>query len=252
MHTILVIAKNTFREAIRDRVLYGMLGFAILFIALDLFMARLALGDLVMIRSFGLAGIYIFGLMITIFLGASIVHKEIERRTLYFVLSKPVARGHVIMGKFIGLFAAVALTTVLMALVYLCVIAYEGGGFDTLALLAIFFQMLEMGLFIALLVFFSSVVAPLTATICAIVILFVGHLLPTVIQNAEIIGGAVYAVMKVAYYILPNLEKFNLRNLVVHDLAPAFVSLLAAFGYAVLYGGILLFLAKGLLEKREL
>ena len=252
MKNVLVIARNTFRETIRDRILYGILGFAILYILLDLFLAKVALGDIVMIKSFGLAGIYVFGLVITIFLGASLIYKEIERRTLYFVLSKPVSRLDVILGKFFGLFAAVILTTALMAVVYLGVIFYEKGGFDALGLLAIGFQLLEMGFFIALLIFFSCVAAPLTATICALILLFTGHLLGTVAQNAQIIGGWTYRGVLAAYYVLPNLEKFDLRNLAVHHIVPSVHSLLLAAAYALVYAVLLLWAATALLKRREL
>src|SRR3989344_9479686 len=165
MRTILAIAKNTFREALRDRILYGIFAFAALYILCTLFMARLAAGGMVMIRSFGLAGIYIFGLLATIFLGSSVLYKEIERRTLYFVLAKPVTRGEVVVGKFLGMFAAVALSVGIMAAIYLAVVAYEGGGMDLWGLLAIGFELMELGVFIALLICLSAIVSPMTSTV---------------------------------------------------------------------------------------
>lgn len=252
MRTIFVIAKNTFREAIRDRILYGILAFGSLFILLDIFFAKLALGDMVMIKSFGLAGIYIFGLLITIFLGASIIHKEIERRTLYFVLSKPVSRSSIILGKFFGLWLAIILTTLLMAALYIGVILFEGGGADWRGLVAILFQVIEMGLFTALLVFFSAISRPLTASISAVLLLFTGHLLPAGLENARQIGGPAYFAVAALYYILPNLEKFNLRNLAAHNLLIGPQAGLLALGYAVLYSALLLYGAKVLFERREL
>jgi ABC-type transport system involved in multi-copper enzyme maturation permease subunit len=252
MKNVIVIAKNTFREAIRDRILYALIGFALLFIALDLFLAKLALGDIVMIKSFGLAGIYIFGLIITIFLGASIIYKEIERRTLYFILSKPVSGFEVIMGKFLGLFGAIILTTALMTAIYLAVIFYESGTLDYLGLVAVFFQILEMGLFTAILIFFSSVAAPMTSTLCAIMILFSGHLLGSVMQNAQTIGGGILKFVQVIYYLLPNLEKFNLRDLAAHSISTTPSAAILTIGYAVIYSSILIYLANVFLKRREL
>jgi len=252
MKNIFVIAKNTFRETIRDRILYGILGFAVLYILLDLFLAKLSLGDHAMVRSFGLAGIYVFGLIITIFLGASLIYKEIERRTLYFVLSKPATPRDVVLGKFVGLTAAIALTTALMAVVYLVVVGYEVGGFDTLALLAIFFQLVEMALFVALLIFLSSISAPLTATLYAAIVLFFGHLLGAALTNARQVGGATYRLLQGLYYLLPNLEKFNLRNLVVHHIGISPGSAFVALAYAALYTALLLWGATAILKRREL
>jgi ABC-type transport system involved in multi-copper enzyme maturation permease subunit len=252
MNGILAIAKHTFREAARDRVLYGMLAFAVLFIFLDILFAELALGDMVMIKSFGLAGIYLFGLLITVFLGSSIIYKEIERRTLYFILSKPVSRTQLIFGKFLGLLAAILLTVVLMAVVYIAVIAFSGGGFDHIGLLAICLQMFELMLLTALLVFFSSIVNPLAATICSVLLLFAGHLLPVVVRNAEAMGESAYRFVLFLYYLLPNLEKFDVRTLAAHAVELPAQALIFAVGYSVAYTAALLVLAIGSFKRREL
>ena len=252
MKKILTIAKHTFREAARDRVLYGLLAFAAVFIFMDLFFARLSLGDPIMIKSFGLAGIYLFGLIITVFLGASIIQKEIERRTLYFILSKPVSRAELVLGKFFGLLAAIILTITLMAVIYLVVVALEGGGFDYLGLTAIAFQILEMALLTALLVFFSSIVRPLTATICSMLLIFAGHLLPTVVQNAKTIGAGTYKMTFFLYYSLPNLAKFDVRELAAHSIAIPPQTMLFAALYATAYTAILLILAVECFKRREL
>ena len=252
MKTIFAIAKNTFREAIRDKILYAILGFAALFILSSLFIAQLARGDIVPVKSFGLAGIYIFGLIAAIFLGSSIIYKEIERRTLYFILSKPVSRSHIIIGKFFGLLTAVALTTIIMTIVYEGVIFYQSGSFDYGALLAIGFQIMEEALFIAFLIFLSSIIPPLTSTICAIIILFVGHLTTSALAEAKLVGGLSYKVIVFVYYVFPNLDKFDIRNLIIHNIPLPNSLGIIAFLYALLYSTALLYLANLLFKRREL
>ncbi len=249
---ILAIAKNTLREAIRDRILYGILAFGALYVLLSLFIARLALGDLLMVRSFGLAGIYIFGILATVFLGSSIIYKEIERRTLYFVLTKPASRRDVLLGKFLGLLAATLLTIGLMAVIYLGVILVAGGGWDWSGLLAIAFEVLELALLTALLIFLSTVVAPLLATICAVILIFVGHLLSIVLANAETMGASAQGLVKVFYYVLPNLEKFNIRDLVVHGISVPPAEIFWTGAYAFLFILILLLLGDACLKNKEL
>ena len=252
MKTIFVIAKNTFREAIRDKILYAILGFAALFILSSLFIAQLARGDIVPVKSFGLAGIYIFGLIAAIFLGSSIIYREIERRTLYFILSKPVSRSHIIIGKFAGLLAAVALTTIIMTIVYEGVILYHSGSFDYGGFIAMIFQIMEEAIFIALLIFLSSFVAPLTSTICATIILFVGHLTGSALAEAKLVGGVSYKLIAIVYYVFPNLDKFDLRNFAVHNIPlPSFLGIIA-FLYALLYSTVLLYAAYLLFKRREL
>src|SRR3989344_3079204 len=159
---------------------------------------------------------YFFGSIITIFLGASIIHKEIERRTLYFVFSKPVSRLQLILGKFFGLFTAVTTAILIMAFVYFEVIFYGIGGFDAPALVAVLFQILETGLLVALLVFFSTITTPLTATIVTVMALFGGHSFSSVLRTASEIGGPLYRFVQIVYYTLPNLEKFDVRSVAVH------------------------------------
>lgn len=252
MNTAFVIAKNTFRETIRDKILYGILGFSFIYIAITAMLANISLGDPVILKSFGLAGIYIFGSIITIFLGAAIIYKEIERRTLYFVLSKPVSRFDIILGKFLGLYIAILLTTAVMAVVYLCVIVWSGGGFDSLGLLSIFYQALEMGLFVALLIFFSTISTPLTSTIASVMVLFTGHAMSSVEHTAAKIGGLFYHGVQVIYYIFPNLEKFNIRNAVVHGASVSGQSLLLTVIYAAAYAALLLALANILFKRKDL
>ncbi len=252
MKTIFSIAKNTFKETIRDKILYTIFGFGLIFILSDFFFAEISLNDPAMIKSFGLAGIYLFGSIITIFLASSLIYKEIERRTLYFVLSKPVERYQVILGKFAGLLAAVVLTLLFMTFVYLAVVGYSAGIFDWMALFAIFFQLLEAALFIALLVFFSSFASPLPSILSAVMLLFAGHLLPTALENIKTIGGITYQIALAAHYVLPNLEKFNIRNLVVHNIVIAPAVILIVVLYAAFYISFLLILASLIFKKREL
>ncbi|MBI4084975.1 MAG: ABC transporter permease subunit [Candidatus Liptonbacteria bacterium] len=252
MKNIIVIARNAFRETIRDRILYGILGFSLLYVAFTSLLAKISLNELVILKSFGLAGIYIFGSLVTIFLGSSIIYKEIERRTLYFVLSKPVSRLDVVVGKFFGLFLAVSLVIVVMALVYIGVIFLNGGGFDELGLLAVFYQILEAGIFVALLVFFSTIVTPLTSAIGAAMVLFAGHSMQSILHTAAQIGGPFYGFIQAVYYIFPNLDKFNIRNLVVHGISVPDVSIFYTIAYAVLYSCALIYLANVFLKLKEL
>ncbi|MBI3442767.1 MAG: ABC transporter permease subunit [Candidatus Sungbacteria bacterium] len=253
MKNIFVIAKNTFRAAIRDRILHGILVFALLFILFTVFLGSISLGeDLVVIRSIGLAGMYLFGMIITIFLASSLISLEIERRTLYLILSKPVSTLELVLGKFFGLFAAIALITLCMAAVYLGVVAYAGGGFDAPSLGAIVLQIFEAGLFVAMVMLFSSLATPFAAAIYGILVLYIGHSLSVLLQYVQHRSIALKAVAKALYYIVPNLEKFNIRNAIVHHMPVDVGMILLAGLYALLYAAVLLYLAKQLLAKKDL
>ena len=139
-----------------------------------------------------------------------------------------------------------------MALVYLGVVAYQHGGFDALGFLALFFQICEIAIFVSLLIFLSSVVAPLTATILSILVLFSGHFLSGVLQNAKEIGGVTLRGVQFLYYVFPNLEKFNIRNLSVHALSLPWSSVALTVLYAIFYCALLLTAAYAVLKRKDL
>ncbi|OGN01391.1 MAG: hypothetical protein A3B91_03630 [Candidatus Yanofskybacteria bacterium RIFCSPHIGHO2_02_FULL_41_29] len=253
MKNTLVIAKSTFRQTIRDKILYGIVVFALIFLGSTVVLGSLSLGEEVfVIRNLGLAGIYIFGLIITIFLGATIVYDEVEKRTTYFLLSKPVSRADVVMGKFLGLLAAVSITTLLMLGAYLLTVVLSGGNFDYLSIGAVFLQIMEMAVLIAILILFSVFTTPLAATIYTILILYIGHLLPLIKQYALNSGLVAKYILTAVYYIFPNLEKFDIRNLIVHQIQVSFKESAISVGYAVIYVVLVVYLAQLLLNKKEL
>ncbi len=253
MKNILTIAKNTFKETIRDRILYAILAFAFLFIGSTIFLGSISLGeDLKIIRDLGLAGIYIFGLAVAIFLGTSLIYKEIEKRTLYIVLSKPASTLEFILGKFFGLLGSVILSMLLMSVFYLIVVAAKGGGFDYFGLTAIGLEIFEIMIFIALSIVFSTFSMPLASTIYAVLILFIGHSLPMILKYALKSGALFKFFAYLIYYVLPNLEKFNLRNLAVHNLLPSGLTIFTSIAYGIVYVIILLAIANYSLAKQEI
>lgn len=253
MKHIFVIAKNTFRAAIRDRILHAMLVFAFVFIGFTVFLGSISLGeDLVVIRSIGLAGIYIFGLMITIFLSASLVYTEIERRTIYLILSKPVSAREMIIGKFLGLWLSVGMMLILMGSIYMGVVGFKGGGFDVGALAALAMEFFELGLLMALVMIFSACSTPFAGTIYGALMVYIGHSLSLLVQYVQYQGWFLRAVAYGVYYAVPNLEKFNVRNATIHHIPISLEEGAVAGLYALLYTGILLVLATRVLKQREL
>lgn len=252
MNNIINIAKNTFKETVRDKILYGILAFALLFLSSTLFLGSISLGeDIKMIKDFGLAGIYAFSIIITIFLGTSLIYKELEKRTVYIILTKPVSTIQFVLGKFLGLWVSITLNVALMTVVHLVLVYVKGGGFDFLSLYAILLLIFELAIFIALTILFSSITTPLAGTLYAIIILYVGHSLDMLKKYAEQASAAFRYFADVVYYLLPNLEKFNIRNSVVHDIAPRTGEIIYPIIYSALYCSILLWLAVISLKKQD-
>ncbi len=251
--TTLTIAKNTFKQVIRDKILYGIIIFALLFIGSTVVLSSLSLSEEVfVIRNFGMAGIYLFGLVITVFLGASIVYKEVEEKITYLILAKPVTRADLVWGKFLGLLGAIGTTVALMTVAYLIIVMLNGGGFDSQAILVALLQFMEMAILISLLILFSVFTTPLAATIYTILIVYIGHFLTAIYSFALKAGGFTKGILMTAYYLFPNLEKFNIRNLAVHQIEISPQEILLSLVYAVVYILLALYLAQVLLNRKEL
>jgi ABC-type transport system involved in multi-copper enzyme maturation permease subunit len=254
MSHIFTIAKNTLKTEMRDRMIYGILVFGILYILLTLFLSDLVLKELPMLKSFGLAGIYFFNAIIALFLGTTSFFKDVDRKTVYFILSKPISRRQFLVGKFFGLCLVLLITSAVMAVGYLAVVAYEGGGFDLMGLAAIGMQFLEMGLFLAFALFVSTFSSSLLSIVYTSAVFFAGHIVSQLVADAQAIGlgGWKFMLIKVLYYVFPNLEKFNIRDFAVHQVPEPAVSFLLALVYAVAYAVFLLAAASWVFEKKEI
>jgi Cu-processing system permease protein len=260
MKNILTIARNTFKLEIRDRILIGILIFALGYMAITLFLSDLVLRELPMVKSFGLTGIYFFNAITALFLGTTSFFKDVDRKVVYFVLSKPVSRAQFLLGKFFGLCLVLFLTSALLGVVYLGVVAYEshaagmGVAFDGLGLLAIAMQFLEMALFLAFAIFVSTFSSSLLSIVYTSAIFFLGHIVSSLVTDAKTIGlgGIKLFLVQVLYYIFPNLEKFDIRNIAVHAVAEPFTSAALALLYAAVYIILLLSAAIWIFERKEI
>ncbi len=253
MRNIYNISKNTFKETIRDRILYGILCFALLFLISTTLFGSISLGeDIKVVKDFGLAGIYIFSVIIAIFLGSSLIHKELEKRTLYVILSKPVSISQFILGKFFGLWSSVSLNVLIMTIVYLVIVYIKGGGIDYSALFANLLLIFELAIFVSLTIVFSTFTAPLAGTIYSVIFLYIGHSMNMMKQSLAKSGAVLKHLFDAVYYIFPNLEKFNFRNEVVHGTLPNSGQIIYPIIYALLFSAVLLYLAAVALKKQEI
>ncbi|MDR3582273.1 MAG: ABC transporter permease subunit [Candidatus Pacebacteria bacterium] len=254
MKNIWVIAKNTLKLEVRDKILYGIIVFGLLYIFVALFLSDLVLKELPMVKSFGLTGIYFFNALVALFLGTTSFFKDIDRKVAYFILSKPVSRAQFLLGKFFGLCLVLLLTSAILAVAYLGLVAYEHGGFDGLGLLAIAMQFLEMALFLAFAIFVSTFSSSLLSIVYTSGVFFLGHVVSVMLTDARTIGitGVKYALVEFLYYVFPNLEKFDARNLAIHSVAMPFASFALAFAYAAVYIVLLLVAAIRIFDRKEI
>ena len=235
MDRIRAIAFNTFRETVRDRVLYNLVFFALLLVATAPLMAQISIGvQRVLLINLSLTAISIFGIVISIFVGISLVSKEIEKRTLYPVLSRPVGRGEFIVGKYFGLAGTLLVNTLAMAAGFyleLLLMARSSTRADANTLIGIYFLFLQFLIVIGLALLFSSFSSPLLSALFALSMFVVGTFAEDLRTFASMSQGAQKWLAQITSYLVPNLASLNVITRVAHDqLIPA-----ALVGYNTLY-----------------
>lgn len=247
---IAVIALNTFRETVRDKLLYSLVGFAGLVIAASLLAGSVSLGqDVRVIQDFSLTAMFVFLLIIILFIGTQLLRREVERKTIYLVLSKPISRESFFLGKYFGLCLTVTVSALIMAVIFFSLLYYKTHVFPAAALWAVGFLILEAWLLTAVGLLFGSFASPISSAIYTFTLALIGHSSTTIWQVAEKAPSVLSYLLKFIYFIFPNLEKFNLRNEVIFNFQPDLTQILLVIGYFVGYTTVLLIL--GILAFRR-
>jgi len=253
----LPVAINTFREAVRDRVLYNLIFFALLMIGAAILVGQISIGiERLVIVNLGLSAISLFGLVMAIFIGVGLVSKEMEKRTLYSLLAKPIHRWEFLVGKYAGLVLTLAVNTSFMTLGLAAALFYVGRPFvksDALILVAVYFILLELALVTALALFFSCFSSPMLSTLFTLGIYITGVFAGEIREFGEFTKSpAVKVVMRVLYYLVPNFHNFNAIAAAAHgETIP--LSLIAQNTlYAALYVALLLVAASAVFSNRNL
>ena len=251
------VAVNTFREAVRDRVLYNLVFFALLMIGAAILVGQISIGiERLVIINLGLSAISIFGLVMAIFIGVGLVSKEIEKRTLYSLLARPVRRWEFLVGKYAGLVLTLAVNTAFMTLGLGLALYYVGRPFvaaDALILVAVYFILLELALVTALTLFFSCFSTPMLSTLFTLGIYLTGLFASDIREFGELTKNpALKVVTRVLYYIVPNFHNFNAIGAAAHGEAIPFSLVAQNTLYATLYVALLLIGASAVFSNRNL
>lgn len=253
---IIAIALNTFRESVRDRVLYNLVLFVALIVVAAVVMGRIAVGqEAKIIIDVGLSAISIFGLLIAIFIGIGLVSKEIERRTIVVILSKPVRRSQFILGKYFGLCLTLLVNTTAMALTVSLALMFVKGGFDSSQLNlwpAAYLIFLELAVMTAVALLFSCFSSPALSALFTLLVFLIGRWSPDLKLFAETANSAATrAICRALYHLLPNLANFNFINEAAYGQSVPVRLLVGNSVYAGFYVAALLALAVLIFERRN-
>lgn len=250
------VAFNTFREAVRDHVLYNLIAFAILLSAAAVLVGEISIDiERQVVVNLGLTAVSLFGVVIAIFIGIGLVSKEIEKKTLYTVLSRPVRRWEFVVGKFFGLTGTLVVNTFFMAIGVFLALLYVAHKFDKAdawVLVALYFIVLEFCIVCALSLLFSSFSTPLMSAVFTFALFVIGSLADDLRGFARIADGIVGPIATAIAYLVPNFSAFNIINQAAHgDPVPGRLILYNTI-YALLYSTMAISGAVLIFQRRNL
>ena len=266
MKATAAIALNVFRESVRDKVLYNLVFFAILLIGASYLIGQLTAGqDVKIIKDLGLAATSLFGLFIAVFIGIGLVSKEIERRSIYSLLAKPIHRYQLVLGKYAGLAITLAVNLVVMAVAQYVVLGYTAWGvapgvekawdapaLDPALLKAIALIFVELLLVTAIAIFFSTFSTPILSAAFTLGLVVVGHFSSDLRNFGDVVDSpAAASIARGLYWVLPNLAQLDVKNQVVHGQPVPLGYMVVTGGYAALYIATLLVAAAFIFSRRD-
>jgi Cu-processing system permease protein len=266
MRAVRYVALNVFRESVRDRVPYNLVLFAVLLIGSSYLLGQLTAGqDVKIIKDLGLAAISIFGLFIAIFIGIGLVSKEVERRSIYALLAKPISRPQFIAGKYAGLVLTLAVNVAVMTMALYAVLGYltwietaefkaswEAPGVDPAMLKAILLIFVELMLVTAIALFFSTFSSPILSAALTFGLYIAGNFNADLKNFEQVVDSPAAAwLARGLYHLLPDLSAFDVKIQVVHGLPVAAGYIWSTLGYGALYIAALLLAATVIFSRRD-
>ena len=261
-----LMAANVFRESVRDKVLYNLVFFAVLLIVASYLIGQLTAGqDIKIIKDLGLAATSVFGLFIAVFIGIGLVSKEVERRSIYALLAKPIERHQIVIGKYVGVVLTLAVNLSVMAAALYLVLAYmrwvspenvvralEAPALDPAMLKAVGLIFVELAIITAIALFFSTFSTPILSATFTFGLFVAGQFSGDLRNFDQVVASpvAVY-VARGLYWVLPNLAPFDIKAQVVHGqpVSAGYLALTTAYGVA--YIAVLLTAAVLIFSRRD-
>ena len=250
------VAFNTFREAVRDHVLYNLIAFAVLLSGAAVLVGEISIDiERLVVVNLGLTTVSLFGVVIAIFMGIGLVSKEIEKKTLYTILSRPVRRWEFVVGKFFGLTGTLVVNTFFMAIGVFLALLYVAHKFDKAdiwVLAALYFIVLEFSVVCALALLFSSFSTPIMSAVFTFALFVIGSLADDLRGFARITHGLSGAIATAIAYLVPNFSAFNIINQAAHGEAVPGQLILYNSIYALLYSATAIAGAVLVFQRRNL
>ncbi len=253
MTSVLVIALNTFRETLRDKILYNLLIFAVLLIGASVLLGELTIAEhKKVVTDMGLAAINLIGVLIAVFVGIGLVSKEIERRTIYTIMARPISRTQFLLGKYFGLVLTLSVNVLIMMAVFIVTLLANRAPIHIALFQAVWLILVELLVVTAVALVFSTFSSATLSAILTLAIYVIGHL------TADLKGIAAKTesvllkwLTACLYYVFPNLEMLNVKGQGAWGIAIPFSYQVMASTYGILYAALLLMVACIVFQRRD-
>jgi ABC-type transport system involved in multi-copper enzyme maturation permease subunit len=248
------VALNTYRETVRDKVLYNLVLFALLMIGSSYVLGAISVyQEIKIIKDLGLAAISVFGMVIAIFIGIGLVSKEMDRRTLYSVLPKPVSRAQFLLGKYLGLCLTLLVNVLVMTAGLYLLLLLMKHPFDPALLKAIYLIYLKLAVLVGVAVLFSTFTSSVLAGILTGFVYVTGYF-SSDLKNLENVvePGFLPQLTRVLYYVLPNFKNFDVKTAVVAGDPVPWSQIRWVTAYAAIYAAVLLVASCWIFRQRNL
>lgn len=250
---IVAVAANTFRETVRERVLYNLVFFALLMTLSGLLLRDLSIRqDEKIIKDLGLGAMDLFGTLIALFLGVGLVSKEIERRSLYPLLAKPLSRSEFFLGKFAGLAFTLLVNVALMTLGVYAALLLADRSLPLQLLKAVYPLYLSLLLVVALALLFSSVTSAALSSVGTVALVIAGRFSDVIHNMRQVVPTAPGWLVSLVYYLVPNFAGFDFKGPVAYDDPVPLAALAWVTAYTLLYTTVLLSVGVALFRRRDL
>ena len=248
------VVLNSYREAIRDHVLLVVLAFGIVMIFSSLIIGPLTLGEEIRLaKGIGLGSILFFGLLIILFIGNRTLYRELNEKTCYLILTRPITRFQFIAGKAIGLFLTTLVTSLILGIIFISYISLLTGTFQLTALLAVIGIVFQLTMLVGVVILAATFLNPFLGSVFTIFVYILGQMIPRAIPLAKFYKHhAIAKILSLFHYIFPDLTYLDFREMLIYNNPMPLDRLLFGFSYAICYSLVLVFVAGLIFEQKDL
>ncbi|VVS90851.1 ABC transporter permease [Desulfoluna spongiiphila] len=249
--SIFRIGVNTYKEVVRDKIYYVFFFLSLFIVFFSSLLGRLSIGESrVVIMDFSFFAMELTGVLVSVFVGITLVYREIEMKTVFNILSKPITRSEFIIGKFVGLFMALLLIETVMFMVIVAFLAFKNVDVSYGILIVYGSTLLQIMMILSCAVLFSAVSSPIVSGMFTLFFYIIGRISFQIKRFYPSDEGEFF--LQVIYALIPNFKKFDFSYQYVHQLDINGLAVIISWGYGLTYVILLLLITSRCFASKDI